>query len=307
MKKYYESEQSKKIIELNREYVTLKKDPKKIIPMNAIEKIWKYSFIIARYLHRNIFSRHLYDTKSELKEGEYDNIVYPIEYESIPKIVVYTCITGSYDNLEEPVYVNDNISYCAITDFDIPNSSRWQRMDIKKIQQIDGYDNIQKARYVKTHPHELFGDFDYSIWIDGNIVLMADLIPLVLTMEKNNTIFGCHIHPHRRKLITEAKAIIKLKRKVVKEKLKEQIDFYYSQGYKDQVPVYETTILIRKHNDKQCISLMQEWWNQIYRYTTRDQISLPYVIWEKQFQMHKIESLGCNLKLNPRFRYREHR
>ena len=45
------------------------------------------------------------------------------------KIAVYTCITGGYDEIKEPFYVDDSIDYYAVTD-SVKHTGRGGGMDI---------------------------------------------------------------------------------------------------------------------------------------------------------------------------------
>ena len=38
---------------------------------------------------------------------------------------------------------------------------------------------VKQQRYIKTHPHEFFKEYDYSIWIDGNMEILSDPASLI--------------------------------------------------------------------------------------------------------------------------------
>ena len=38
--------------------------------------------------------------------------------------------------------------------------------------------------------------------------------------------------------------------------------------------------MVRKHNKKDCIELMEKWWNEINNYSHRDQLSFNYIVWK---------------------------
>ena len=63
----------------------------------------------------------------------------------------------------------------------------------------------------------------------------------------------------------------------------------------------EATIIIRKHNEDLCVSLMRSWWDEFINGVQRDQISLPYVLWKNKFSMSDLYLLGDNEYANPRF------
>lgn len=89
------------------------------------------------------------------------------------KIVVYTCITGNYDNPLPPLFCADNTTYVLYSN-SIKSAEGWITKKIpKEIQKLNN--DILINRYIKTHPHELFLEYDYAIYIDGNIRSISDL------------------------------------------------------------------------------------------------------------------------------------
>ena len=156
-------------------------------------------------------------------------------------------------------------------------------------------------RWFKMHPHELFSQYEYSLYIDGSVLVVADVLPLVLKMIKEDNFLGIHTHSNRKYLQTEAKAIIKLKPYIDQERLKEQLKEYKENGYNDNLPLLEATIILRKHNDNKCIKVMEDWWKEFLRWIPRDQISFPYVLWKNDITIDDITILGRNEFLNPRF------
>ena len=306
MSEYEETEQSKMLWRMNRDRLIFYKSPNEIVPHNILEVLWKYAYIFLRIGHRTITARNIYDIKQEKGAAEYE-LMREKYTGTIPKIAIYTCISDGYDNLTEPVYKNEYMDYYVVTEAAIPHQSMWNKIDLKSVNTVRNLDKIRKARYIKLHPHELFPDYEYSLWIDGNVCVMADIIPMLLAMIQSGKKMGCHLHPHRNRLKTEAKAISSLKRKVDPEKMMQQVSDYYRKGYADECSIFETTVLLRKHNDKNVQKIMSDWWSQIKKYTTRDQLSLHYVLWANQLSMSDIFILGHNLKLNPRIRYFTHR
>lgn len=306
LQEYEETEQSKMLWKMNQERLIFYKAPNEIVPNNILEFVWKYLYRFLRCGHRYIFARHIYDIKQKESAAEYEMKVEKYSG-TIPKIAIYTCISGGYDNLSEPVYRNEYMDFFVVTEADIPQKSMWKKIDLNSIDTIRNLDRIRQARYIKLHPHELFPEYEYSLWVDGNVCIMADVMPMLLAMISSGKNFGCHLHPHRNKLKTEAKAISSLKRTVENDKMIQQVSDYYRAGYTDECNIFETTILLRKHNDKEVRKLMSDWWYQIKKYTTRDQLSLPYVLWLNKLSISDMYILGHNLKLNPRIRYLEHR
>nr|MBQ0091006.1 hypothetical protein [Candidatus Enterousia merdequi] len=114
------------------------------------------------------------------KEGRFVDTIKGFEQIIIPqkhknKIgVIYTCITGEYDNLIQHKCVNNNFDYVCFTDNKkLLQSGIVNGWVIKKLK-YNKSDDIRNARWHKIHPEKLFSQYDYSIWIDGNLNILND-------------------------------------------------------------------------------------------------------------------------------------
>ena len=89
-------------------------------------------------------------------------------------VIIYTAIFGGYDSITDPTFVPDNADFVCFTDSDI-KSDIW---NIKKVPAIYE-DSTRNARKYKILPHRWFPDYEYSIWIDGNITVRDDINELI--------------------------------------------------------------------------------------------------------------------------------
>lgn len=212
------------------------------------------------------------------------------------KIVVYMCVVGKYDSIYEPIVLMDNTDYFIITDLDIPKDSVWKKIAIDK-SKFQGKSNVEINRYYKLHPHEVFKDCEYSIYIDGNIRIVEDISYIIANMRDSNLIYGVFRHPDRDCIYTEFNYVMRLKRFVnEREKYKKQIADYIKDGFPKHFGLYENTILIRKHDEEKVIKLMDAWWNELMLHSFRDQLSFPYVMWKEGWSERDICVLGYDLK-----------
>ena len=67
--------------------------------------------------------------------------------------------------------------------------------------------------------------------------------------------------------------------------MRKQVDLIRSAGFPEKNGLFETNIIYRDHHDYQVIEVMKDWWSWIENYSRRDQLSLPYVLWQ-----HKLEA-----------------
>ncbi len=225
------------------------------------------------------------------------------DYHDVGKGVVYTAIYGNYDRLQEPLFINSNIDYYAFTDQEIPKGSVWKKMDISCYTQLDGLDDYHRAKYLKMFPYEFFPNYDFSIWIDGNVKLVADTYPLAVMAE--DAAIATYENPIHDCIYTEKNYMIFHKR-VSPGLIEKQINDYKKDGFPEHFGMRELSIIYRKHTDQECYEIMKEWWEHVNKYTMRDQISLPFLLWKHGKNINYIKSLGGNWRLNPRFMYFAH-
>ncbi|WP_143959158.1 glycosyltransferase domain-containing protein [Litoribacter populi] len=195
------------------------------------------------------------------------------------KFVVYTCITDNYDWLLPPLVLSDNVDYICFSDSYKGFHNNWEVRPIpKSISNLPG--NLIN-RYLKIFPHKFMDQYKWSIYVDGNIRILNDLRELVSSLQKNNYLMGCPLHPERKNIHEEIVACKKLNKFSEKDLLciENQYKDYILTGMPLNFPLTENNILIRCHGNIQIQNLMQLWWEHLEKYSKRDQISLPYLIW----------------------------
>lgn len=220
------------------------------------------------------------------------------------KIVVYTCITGNYDKILDPMYKKSNISYVLFTNNKNLKSDVWDIRDIpEKSKKLK--DNILINRYIKLKPHEIFENYDYSIYIDGNIRVISDISEFVSTINKKS---GLSFHRHRARncIYEEGKACVLMK-KGNKQKIKEQLKKYKNIGFPKEFGLLEANVIVSDLHNKNSIKILNDWYDEfITSSSNRDQLSLPYVIWKNDLKISDIGNLGYNVRKNYYLQVKEH-
>lgn len=262
-------------------------------------KKFKFSFIFEKVINR--LKSKKYKKFLERKV----NYNYKFNYEK-PRIVIYTCMTGNYDNIETPFLQFDNVDYIAYVD----NNKKYDGWKTKKIpksvmDKVKG--NVNINRYIKMHPIELFQDkYDYSIYVDSNIQIIGDLRELLRNIN-DKTGLAIHNHRERISIYDEIDYCITYKRGNI-SKLKEIKNVFYKEKFPNNFGVYECNILVTDLNSKKSQKIYYDWWEDfIARQLGRDQISLPYVVWKNNYKFDDIGILGNNVYLNPKIRINKHR
>lgn len=214
------------------------------------------------------------------------------DYFSNDRIAVYTCITGGYDDIIEPLFVPNNCDFYAITDFELPQDSKWNRIDANSYPETQELNNVLKNRYFKFFPHKIFKDYKYSIYIDGNIKVCSDLTEHVNRI--SNLGLSFFRHSKRNCAYVEADTCEQLK-KETPERLHELMNFLKSEGFPQNYGLIECNFIVRDHKSKLCAEIMEDWWEMFNRFAKRDQLSLPYVLYKRNIKVDNLVTLGNNV------------
>ena len=196
--------------------------------------------------------------------------------EDIPdKIIVYTAITGKYDCLREPEILEEGIRYICFTDDESLKSDVWE---IRRINMEAFSAPIDAIKHIKIMPDKYFGkeDIEYSIWIDANYTIrrpIKDLLRLYM-LDGKMILFP---HMERCCLYDEAMECVE-KGLADKETVLRQILRYYNEDFPIDMGLYCGGFIGRYHNDPEIIALMEDWLKEVNMGSSRDQISLPYVL-----------------------------
>lgn len=178
-----------------------------------------------------------------------------------PQVEIYTAIVGNKDPI---------------------------RTDIKCFTENQGFVRpVMAAKIYKILSHRYIHS-DISIWVDGNITL---LIPLEQLVEEwlGDSDMALWKHFHRDCIYEEAPAAQGLyEDDSYKKEIQEQIDYYRKQGFPEHAGLAECNVIIRRNNEK-VRAFNEDWWQEICRWSSRDQISFPVVLARHKLKVNFIE------------------
>lgn len=252
------------------------------------------SFIILVNKLKNI--NRLYFNYNNNFNGKINNYIYndlnfdkKLNYIKKLKKVVYTIILGGYDKVKSIIKEN-GYDYFLITDNNsikkIKNIN-WTILDIpEKIKNLN-ISLVKKQRFIKLHPHLFFKKYDLSIYIDGTFIIKGNLDEFLLRIFSPNFYLYTFEHPTRNSIFKEIKACIMSKKE---KKSMGQLIFkkYKQEKFPDNKGLIESCLLIRKHNEQECINIMNNWYEEIKNYSHRDQLSFNYIYWKNNIKLKYI-------------------
>ena len=190
--------------------------------------------------------------------------------------VIYTCITGGYELLDDPFVISPGYDYVCFTNYDKIKSNIWQIRPIP--EELSGLTEVKKQRCIKINPHKYLPEYDFSIWVDGCIKLRKDVNEFVDKHCKNAHIF-IPAHPVRKCIYEEMNTCIKQK-KDTEANIAPQRARYISEHFPKDYGLVQSNIVIRYHNEHDCIRLMEAWWEEVKNGSHRDQLSFDYARWK---------------------------
>lgn len=265
--------------------------------MKRVEQIFRY--ILTGY----IFERRKMNKKMKKFVGENLNGI----SDSIDKkIVVYTVVFGNYDKIQEPYFKSKYIDYYAITDQPLSEMSIWKKIDIHKFSDITNLSLKDKSRYFKIHPEYIFPEYDFSIYLDGNVQLAENPFKIINKMVSEKKLIALHNHSLRDCVYNEGRIIIAFGVGKIKD-VKKQLKKYKKEGFPKHFGLFDNCIIVRMHNEDDCKKVMNVWWNEYMMCPCkRDQLTFVYSLWKVGMKKEDLFSLGSNAYANPTFRIVEH-
>ncbi|KAK9092555.1 hypothetical protein Syun_027466 [Stephania yunnanensis] len=220
------------------------------------------------------------------------------EMEQHKGIVVVSAIFENIDEIQQPKNISEiakkNVGFYMFVDKETESSlKKSNAMDSKKriglwrvvvIHNLPYFDARRNGKVPKLLLHRLFPNVRYSIWIDGKLELLVDPYQILERfLWRKNVTFAISRHYKRFDVFEEGEAN-KAARKYRNESIDFQIEFYRREGltpYSEaKLPITsdvpEGCAIIREHvpisNLFSCL-----WFNEVDRFTSRDQISFSTV------------------------------
>lgn len=216
------------------------------------------------------------------------------------KIAIVTSYTKGYDILKPPEVLDTRFDYVAYTDDD---ASGYGIFDIRPLP-MGRLDDGRAIRYVKTHPHVLFKDYEVVVWIDASLMVVGDIFPLVKEFLNSGKAIGSGVHPLRKNIYEELEA----NRELGKEKyktMKKQVDYYRSQGFQHS-DLAENTLLMFNLKHPKLAPTLETWWQQILKFSRRDQLSFNYALAQNTTEWYRLTKPPHDIRNHPSFVITQH-
>lgn len=245
----------------------------------------------------------LFDNRWEIRDDLVEQIsAYRYSAPGERRNVVYTAVFGEYDNLLLPEHINPDVDYVCFTDRPRNDYGVWQM----RAAPYHHPDPTRIARWVKTHPHELFFDRDIAVWLDANIILKGDIHRYIELVASKDAHLGLIAHPHRACFYDEAEACKRLNKDSAKL-IDRQAEEYRKAGLPTKQPLFETGFMVVPLRKRETSDALHLWWQQIERYSRRDQLGLAWVTYRRpDLSVVSLLPQGASVRDHADFRYFRH-
>ncbi|GLU04377.1 hypothetical protein SLE2022_215270 [Rubroshorea leprosula] len=215
------------------------------------------------------------------------------------KVVVSTCAFGGGDALYQPIAMSEasiqKVCYVAFWDevtlaaqelegTKIGEDGFIGKWRVVVVRDLPFVDQRLNGKIPKMLPHRLFPQAMYSIWVDSKSQFRRDpLGVLEALLWRTNSVLAISEHGARSSVYDEAKAVVK-KNKAKPEEVQVQLTQYRHDGlpedkrFNGKKALSEASVIVRKHTPLTNL-FMCLWFNEVVRFTSRDQLSFPFVLW----------------------------
>ena len=202
------------------------------------------------------------------------------------QIAVYTCVVGDYDEICEPEVIEPNCDYYLISDKKPEKDSVYQYINIDDVLDKRIEDNTRKNRYCKINAHKIFPNYKYSIYMDGCVLFKGNMSKYIDELPQTRIIVTAR---HNYDSIYGEALKCMLHGRDEKERFITQVEKYWLEGLPEDFGIVTPPVMVREHNNPICKRIMETWWEEVWNYSNRDMISLPYALWKNGY---KIEDIG---------------
>jgi len=221
------------------------------------------------------------------------------------RVIFYTCVTGGYDNLQDPLAIIPDADYVCLVPRGEKNnvySGVWQ------IVEFDSpvTNQIAASRYPKIMAHEFFPEYEYSLYIDGNIdIVSQDFYDVIRDKIKSESFFSAPAHPFTKCVYKEAYRIVKADKDHLSNVLK-AVRFLKNKKFPRNFGLYENSILLRKHNDMAVKAVDTMWWKLFQSFPNRDQLTLTFCLRENKIAIDYLFGENVNARNFSALKLRKH-
>ena len=212
------------------------------------------------------------------------------------KKVIYTALVGNYDSLMQPAAVDPEFDYICFSDcIKGPKVGVWEIRPIP----FTSPSHTRVARYSKLQPHVVLPEYEYSVWMDANILIKGEEFYEKVNAKISEGVKMAFVpHPSRDCVYEEIVRCYRDVRISFRDAVKQRRHLL-AMGYPEHWGLMETGMILRRHNDQDVIRISDAWWEELQNYTFRDQLSQMPACWKNGIRPELLLGEGKNARNVP--------
>ena len=200
-------------------------------------------------------------------------------------LAIITSVFGQFEKVWRPIHQPPEIQSILVTDL-ASGTSHWE----KAIPASRLFSTPRLAnRFHKMLHFTKLSLEGLSVYLDGNVRPINNLLPLFEAFEESGADIGMYRHYARASVREEAHACLQRKKVDNPEAVAEELRFYADAGFPDTGGMWEGSVIFRRHSSPRLRDAMEDWWDLYSRFQTRDQFSLPFVIWKHGLKVYDLD------------------
>ena len=210
------------------------------------------------------------------------------------RILVYTAVFEDYDRVLPPLWIRPGLNYHLLTDDPTLQVPGWETITISP------HSDPKKANRDAKFMYKL-GDanYDYLIYLDGNLGIWRSLDPLVQQLEDSGAALGLFKHPDRSSVAEELVACVTL-RKITEDEFDRENQELEKLGIPaESIRLWAASCLIKRNRPPDLERIMLAWSKLFAVNSLRDQIWLGAALSQSGGSMIEFEhwSNACRPRL----------
>lgn len=208
------------------------------------------------------------------------------EIDQTQRILVYSCYFGQYEPFN-PKATGAGVGYDRVVLTDQPLNTPGIRFLGADMPKAEGASPTTLSRLAKIRPHLFFAGYDWVIYIDNSATLLCDPFQIIAQIEAaqgGSAPAGRYLFPHQRRNCAYREARLCMKKgRIPRADYRRQIQHYQTAGFPMNHGLYVNTMMVQKMGDPDTDAFNDAWYRHFLTFSQRDQISLPFMLWQENY------------------------
>lgn len=195
--------------------------------------------------------------------------------------VVYTCLFGAESHFMDPVYKNPFYDYVCFTDQKNKWGDKkgiWQFREMKK---PDNWSDKLIEIFYLIHPHKIFPEYDFSIWVSNDLRIMGELEQWYEIYGENASFLG---FPNYKNDNFYDINIMHMGNDDKNISNRVRMHRYHQEGYPEHNGLIDVRCIYRNHKDELLCQVMEDWWKEADGDVVYGEYSFNYIAWKNNFK-----------------------